>query len=564
MQANAASSGEYQVVARRYRPQAFDELIGQRQVSQALSNAIATGRVGHAYLFTGARGVGKTSCARVLAKSLNCLKGPTDQPCGECEICLSIAAGEDMDVLEIDGASNRGIDEIRELRSNVNKRPSRSRFRVYIIDEVHMLTPAAFNALLKTLEEPPEHVKFVFCTTDPEKIPITVLSRCQRFDFAPIETDAIHQRLAEIAANEGLEAEPEALRMLARRANGSMRDSQSLLEQLFSFCDAKISVADVNAMLGSADAGRLAELTQQLINRQAAEALATVDLSISEGVDAGQLAEQLLGYFRDMMAAKVGCSGELFLYAPEDEHGRLKQLADQAGMHSLLAMLEILDHAVSRMRQSVHGRTLLEIAIVQVSQLEDLDQLTDLISQVRGGGAVAPAQRPSSPPTPQPAQPAPTSAGEKKNETPLADAPPQPNTPETRLRLTAQSASSIWKQVVNAVEDTVAVDAGFAHRVATSGPNHLAVSFEGQYTLQKERCERGFHRSELETALSKLTGDTVRLEFVLLPEAAKAEVKASPKPNRRTMMRDAEQHPIVSEVMEMFQGEVIKVDAPRS
>src|SRR6476619_6678157 len=206
---------QYVVVARRYRPQDFSQLIGQGQVSQALANAITTNRVGHAYLFTGARGVGKTSTARIFAKALNCVNGPTTAPCGECDICAGIAAGSDVDVIEIDGASNRGIDEIRQLRSNVNVRPSRARFKIYIIDEVHMLTTPAFNALLKTLEEPPEHVKFIFCTTEAEKIPITVLSRCQRFDFAPMELSSIMGRLEHICRNEKVDVEPEALQIIA-------------------------------------------------------------------------------------------------------------------------------------------------------------------------------------------------------------------------------------------------------------------------------------------------------------------------------------------------------------
>src|SRR5437879_3826677 len=240
-----SQAGEYVVVARRYRPQDFSQLIGQGQVSQALANAITTNRVGHAYLFTGARGVGKTSTARIFAKALNCVHGPTTTPCGECDPCQGIARGDDLDVIEIDGASNRGIDEIRQLRTTVKSRPSeRSRFKIYIIDEVHMLTTQAFNALLKTLEEPPQHVKFIFCTTEADKIPITVLSRCQRFDFAPIEMRSIVERLQHICQTEGVEAEPEALQIVARRASGSMRDSQSLLEQLLSFGGQKITLAD--------------------------------------------------------------------------------------------------------------------------------------------------------------------------------------------------------------------------------------------------------------------------------------------------------------------------------
>src|SRR3990172_8915702 len=211
LQVDSTRGQQYVVVARRYRPQTFEQLIGQEHVARALIGAIASNRVGHAYLFTGARGVGKTSAARILAKALDCQHGPTPTPCNQCDMCQSISAGSDVDVLEIDGASNRGIDEIRQLRQNVNIRPSRARFKIYIIDEVHMHTREAFNALLKTLEEPPEHVKFIFCTTHPEKIPITILSRCQRFDFAGILTRSICQRLEQIVAAEGVQVDDAAL-----------------------------------------------------------------------------------------------------------------------------------------------------------------------------------------------------------------------------------------------------------------------------------------------------------------------------------------------------------------
>ena len=240
----------YTVLARRYRPQGFSDLVGQEPVAQALINALQSGRVAHAYVFTGARGVGKTSAARILAKCLNCEKGPTSTPCNKCENCKAIAAGDDIDVLEIDGASNTGVDDIRELRGNVQFRPSRSRSKIYIIDEVHMLSKSAFNALLKTLEEPPSHVKFIFATTEVEKIPITILSRCQRFDFAGIGTSRIVQRLKEIVASEQMKADDEALEMIARRAAGSMRDSQSLLDQLLAFGGERLTVEQVHRAAG--------------------------------------------------------------------------------------------------------------------------------------------------------------------------------------------------------------------------------------------------------------------------------------------------------------------------
>src|SRR5262249_25427110 len=230
------SHGEnYTVLARRCRPQQFADLVGQEPVAQALANALKSNRVAHAYLFTGARGVGKTSTPPILAKALNCVHGPTATPCGECEICKSIAGGDDVDVLEIVGASNRRIDEIREIRGNVQYRPSRARYKIYIIDDVHMLTKEAFNALLKTLEEPPPHVKFIFATTEVEKVPLTVLSRCQRFDFAGIPLPRIVERLREIVGAENVEADGEALELIARRAGGSMRDAQSVLDQLLAF-----------------------------------------------------------------------------------------------------------------------------------------------------------------------------------------------------------------------------------------------------------------------------------------------------------------------------------------
>lgn len=387
----ASGDGRYVVVARRYRPGTFDDLVGQGQVSQALRNAITMNRVGHAYLFTGARGVGKTSTARIMAKALNCVSGPTTSPCNQCDICHSIAVGEDMDVVEIDGASNRGIDEIRQLRSNVNIRPSRARFKVYIIDEVHMLTTAAFNALLKTLEEPPEHVKFIFCTTDPEKIPITVLSRCQRFDFPPVETASIAERLKFIVENEGVEADDEALFLLARRAGGSLRDSQSLLEQLLSFCSERITVDEVHRLLGTAKGGRLISLCEYVQTRNAAGALAELDAAISEGVDVGQFAEQLLGHLRDLMATAVGCGPEFLLHNPPAEHPQLQQAARDIGLHSLLSMVQILDQTLTKLRQSTQVRALVEVALVRICCLADLDDLPELIARLSSGSGVPPA-----------------------------------------------------------------------------------------------------------------------------------------------------------------------------
>ena len=412
-QGGAGQGGKYMVVARRYRPRSFHELVGQENVSQALETAIRTGRVGHAYLFTGARGVGKTSTARIFAKAVNAVQSDGRDPLTQ-DIAEAIDAGQDMDVIEIDGASNRGIEEIRSLRANVNVRPSRSRYKIYIIDEVHMLTVQAFNALLKTLEEPPEHVKFIFCTTDPEKIPITVLSRCQRFDFSPVKTEAILERLQFICEQEKAIADVDALRLVARRAAGSMRDSQSLLEQILSFSDGKITVEQVHAVLGSADETLLLETLHALLMRQPAKVVEQVDLANSQGVDPGQFGEQLLGYLRDTIVAGIGGSLDLLRSANPSTYEQLKGYANQWGLNTLLAAVQLLDDALVKMRHSVQNRILLEVALIQICQLQDLQRISDLLAMLQQGAVPVPAPQVRStvppPASPSPSSPSPTPA----------------------------------------------------------------------------------------------------------------------------------------------------------
>ncbi len=400
-----SGDGKYTVVARRYRPKTFAELVGQSTVAQALLSAINSNRVGHAYLFTGARGVGKTSTARIFAKALNASADTDGQFDPNSDMAQAIDAGEDMDVLEIDGASNRGIDEIRQLRANAAVRPSRSRYKIYIIDEVHMLTTQAFNALLKTLEEPPGHVKFIFCTTDPEKLPVTVLSRCQRFDFPPVHAEQIYERLKFICQNEGTNADEAALRLIARRAAGSMRDSQSLLEQLLSFGGDRITADVVHAMLGTADETRLSAFASRLIERDAAGALRELDNAASEGVDVGQLAEQLLGYLRDMMTVSVGGGADLIRTANTNSVDQLIEWGKTWGTMTLLSALQLLDETIVKMRHSVQSRVLLEVALVQICNLQDLQSLSELVKAF-AAGQQAPVRRVAAASAPRVAVPA--------------------------------------------------------------------------------------------------------------------------------------------------------------
>ena len=591
------NSGEYVVVARRYRPQSFDELIGQQHVAQALCNAIDTNRVGHAYLFTGARGVGKTSAARILAKALNCVDGPTASPCGQCDICISVASGSDVDVLEIDGASNRGIDEIRQLRSNVNVRPSRARFKVYIIDEVHMLTREAFNALLKTLEEPPAHVKFIFCTTDPEKMPITVLSRCQRFDFAPVESNAIVDRLQQIVAAEGATAESEALMMLARRAAGSMRDSQSLLEQLLSFAGDSITVDAVHKMFGTARSGRIAALVDHLQGRDAAAALGELDAAVNEGVDIGQLAEQLVGHLRDMMAAGIGCDGELLLHNAPGDIEELHEKANAWGLETLLAALQILDHIVARMRQSIHRRTLVEMAIVRIANLGDLQQLSDLIATIKSGSSLptstaspparsgtkkstakknAPAENPgtvrstSSTATANGSDETPASGTQVSDqhsivtdavELPTTTATAKPETvdldaPTARLEFESVEPQVLWQQVAGSLDGVtgeVASDVANVTRLA----NKLEVTFPTAYG--SSFCQRPERLAQLEKAVSRLVGKQIRLEFKHVDAPQRRNRDRPSGASMRELMRKSHELPLVRRAIELFDAEVTRV-----
>lgn len=595
---HSAANDKYVVVARRYRPRGFSQLVGQDHVAKALANAIQTNRVGHAYLFTGARGVGKTSTARIFAKALNAPEGPTLTPDDSSDICQAIDAGEDIDVLEIDGASNRGIDEIRQLRAGVGVRPSRARYKIYIIDEVHMLTTQAFNALLKTLEEPPEHVKFIFCTTDPEKLPITVLSRCQRFDFAPVRVEQIAGRLREIVDAEKVEADDEALRLLARRAAGSMRDSQSLLEQMLSFSSGKLTVDMVHSMLGTADDARMTELADALSARDSRAALELVDAAILGGVDPGQLAEQLLGFFRDMMAATVGCDAELLRFCSPNMHERLAEQGKATGLHTILGVVGLLDQTLVRIRQSVHAQVLLEAALVQICALPDLQAISELAAGLAGatptttaekkkdrldrperpigsdrpGRSVSPigANRPELSNNPTESDKPAVSSGPVRSEKPVESVRPAvvPVIP-TSANWNSSGAEAVWKAALGAMDDLTADFARQAISVEAVGSNRLKLIFDSSRELAKQSCEKPERKTKLEAAIRQVSAREVLIDFeTRVLRVNDRQENSSQKPSaavaRRQRMRDAEQHPVVRQVIDLFDAEIVRVDEPHS
>ncbi|TNF36748.1 MAG: DNA polymerase III subunit gamma/tau, partial [Deltaproteobacteria bacterium] len=422
----------YLVLARKWRPQGFEAITGQEHVTRTLTNAIDQDRVHHAFLFCGARGVGKTSAARVFARALNCRRasGPTAEPCGECEACVEIAAGTSLDVFEIDGASNRGINEIRELRDGVAYAPQRDRFKIYIIDEVHMLTTEAFNALLKTLEEPPRHVKFIFATTEPHKIPVTILSRCQRFDFKRIPRATMVARLGEILAAEDVRIDEAGLRVVARESEGSMRDALSLLDRIISFCGKEATYEQVAEVLGVADRGWLAGLVQAALDGEVSEALGVVEGAFEFGLDLRQFATDLVHYLRDVIVLKVaGEKGGLTDLSAEETRA-LVAIGQNRNVEDLQRLANIAIKTAERLAHANFPRLELEMAVIRMCSLRPLQPIGELVRRLEAierhlasgaplpdpppfggkderGARVDPARFTATRPTPTPAAPAP-------------------------------------------------------------------------------------------------------------------------------------------------------------
>lgn len=568
---------QYTVLARRFRPQNFSEVVGQEMVARALQNAIRGDRVAHAYLFTGARGVGKTSMARILAKALNCPHTQDGIPCGECEVCQNISVGSDVDVLEIDGASNRGIDDIRSLRANVNVRSMRSKYKIYIIDEVHMLTKEAFNALLKTLEEPPPNVKFIFCTTEPNKLPDTILSRCQRFDFGYIEETSICARLKQIAEAEEVTVAEEAIQLVARRAGGSMRDSQSIFDQLLSFGESELTAESVHRILGTASDERLIELVDALMQRQRDVALSLFDAALNSGVQLNEMVDQLLNYLRDLSVVATGANEVTLLAIAENNRASLQRQAEAWGIQTCLAAFQILNEARNKMFRASHGRALVELALIRISLLEDLDQLCALISSGTSVPTVSSApSRPASsaaPPVSSPARPAesvpqtapePTSDQkkiEKKNENQsvvASNSIESPSPAQETIPFRPGMESLLLSQLVENTEDLLKDSLKVVSSIAISGPKQLDLQFSKSYNFSKQYCERPEMMARLEQALDHLTGERIKVRLIV-QEPAPAEENAEEKNNRFSLAQKRVEQRDLSPASDDFLQEALNV-----
>jgi len=371
----------YQVLARKWRPQVFEDVIGQEHVAQTLMNAIKTGRLAHAYLFSGPRGVGKTSVARIFAKAINCREGEPGIPCNQCRSCIEITEGSSVDVQEIDGASNRGIDEIRDLRESIKYMPSSSKYRIYVIDEVHMLTLPAFNALLKTLEEPPAHVKFILATTEAHKVPVTILSRCQRYDFKRIPAEAIVAHLKRIAGEEGVDIPLSGLGIIAREAEGSMRDAQSLMDQVISFSGRTVREKDIADILGIIDRDIVFASSGAIIEGAPDRCLQIVDQIYNYGYDIKEFYRALMEQFRNLLICLIAPQNDLIDVSDADKE-EIRRQAEMAGKEKLHLLLSFLINREEDLRFTSHPRLVLETTMVKLCTLGDVLSFEELLKRV--------------------------------------------------------------------------------------------------------------------------------------------------------------------------------------
>ncbi|MDD5555856.1 MAG: DNA polymerase III subunit gamma/tau [bacterium] len=590
---------EYQVLARKWRPQQFADVVGQEHVTTTIANAIERGRVAHAYLFTGPRGIGKTSTARIFAKALNCEKGPSPRPCDRCPSCEGILCGGSMDVIEIDGASNRGIEEIRTLRENVKFAASAGRYKVYIIDEVHQITADAFNALLKTLEEPPPHVKFLFATTEPHRVPATILSRCQRFDLRAISPREIVGRLGRIAKAEKIAVEDDALYAIARYAQGSMRDAESILDQLSSFCEGDIGEEEVVSMLGLVRESALRDMTGALIAGDCRKGLETIAAVAGEGKDLSLFLSDWIGSLRSVMLALVLGEGEnsagVSAQAWEDAAAAAKALT----LEQVRAVIETLMQAEGQMRRSLSPRVAIETAFLKAVAMRDAASVAEILEKIRAlearlGGGEGEARGGEEPPPAPPRGPGgrraepprgkPWGGGERPADLlearhrggrptdaprerlsaadPAGDDRPPPTREEEEEILGRIRAG--WGEIVERVSAASPILRPYLIEGVPGGleGGTLTIAFPAEGIHHRDFLEQPRRKALVRKIVSECAGRGVGVRFDL---AAKAPAAGPPaggaarEPVARREVQTLKRNPVIQEAIEMFQAQVVEV-----
>jgi len=555
----------YLPFARKWRPQDFDEIVGQEHITTTLKNAISMDRLHHAYLFAGPRGIGKTSTARIFSKALNCEKGLSPKPCNECSSCKEITSGSSMDVIEIDGASNRGIDEIRNLRETVKFSPSKGRFKIYIIDEVHMLTTEAFNALLKTLEEPPLHVKFIFATTEPHKVLPTILSRCQRFDFRRIQIKDIIAKLREVSKTERLDIDEDAFLYIGKASDGSMRDAESILDQIASFSKGKVRLEDVIESLGMIDQEMLFKSAELIINKDAKAGIHLVDDILNSGKDAKQFLVELLEYFRNIMIIKSGIDSDEIICLPKDFIDRVKKQAGLLTQGDVFYIISVISNGLKMIKQLLPERIVFELSMIKLASRESIASIEEILSKLHGSGGDAnavlnphnPAQAPvHKSEMSKPAYPPQEKSFFKKIIKTASPAPAQDSVAQQSLSLDIARVKDAWPILVKAMAvKKMSISSYLAEGEPDSVKgNSVIIGFPKELNFHREVLEDKNNKNAVEQALSQIMDMPVKMSFVATDKKIK-----EPAPDNSEIKEGLKgKEPVIDSALNIFGGRIFK------
>jgi DNA polymerase-3 subunit gamma/tau len=566
------ADGHYQVLARKWRPQTFEDVVGQQHITRTLKNAIQSGRIHHAFLFIGSRGIGKTTSARILAKALNCTNsdGPTPTPCDQCDNCKSISRGTSMDVIEIDGASNNSVEDVRQIRENIVMVPASSRYKIYVIDEVHQLSTAAFNALLKTLEEPPAHGVFIMATTEAHKVPATIISRCQRYDFRRVGLQDLMALLRKILEAEGFKCDDDALAAIARAADGGVRDSESILDQLMSYCEKEISFQDVFDVLGLVDWQALHDLCDAVQQKDITAMLTIIEQITISGKDLSQFAEDVLRYFRNLLVCKSGGAKEL-LALPENELQELNQRAQGFSLTELIRIVEQFSTLINGFDSQLAQRTALETQLIKMSKRGaelSVDTVLEKLALLEASEIPNVVPAPSA--ATKPAQP---QAEKAKKKTPITDNSPlsRPATPATKAKSTVsnENLSKFWDFFTQkAPGDNMSLTTWLSQaNLKTIKDSTLVIEFDPDQVTARKVVEKNEHKAILEEFLKSNTANLSSLDIQTKIQSSTSKPKA-PILNEGLPLADsvnpeegqkALEDPHVANVVDVFKGRIVDI-----
>lgn len=571
------AEGHYQVLARKWRPQAFGDVVGQQHITRTLQNAIENQRIGHAYLFIGSRGIGKTTTARILAKALNCLSvdKPTPNPCGECENCTSIAAGRNIDVLEIDGASNNSVEDVRQIRDNVRLVPSNSRYKIYVIDEVHQLSSSAFNALLKTLEEPPEHAVFILATTEAHKVPATIISRCQRYDFRRVGHEDICVLLRQILKKEQVTCSDEALLAIARAADGGVRDAESILEQLITYCGKEITFKDVFEVLGLVDWAMLNELCDALVEQDIATELRIVDDIVVSGKDLSQFVQDIIQYFRNLLVCKTA-DAKTMLALPEHEVEAMQERAERFSLTRLIQLIEQFAELSKNFDSQLAQRIALEALLIRSSKIAvemSIDTVLEKLALLGAGGigqSVAPAVATGKkPPKKKEESSSPPKRAPEPRKAPAQPSDSDSRSEPARVTVTGDNLAGVWARIAEAASaENLSLGVWLSQaKPAGIEDNALVLEFTQEHRNACEYLERPENRAMVDKLLQASTDNVTTCQTILTRDAAGPAPAAANRKETLPMAggvspelaKKALDDPHIAKVVEIFKGRIVEV-----